>query len=88
MQWCRVVNNLDSLAHLLYAGCKGVIAVSPESLINLHVGTAKDTEYFYDAMQERNVPYDIIGLSYYPKWHGNLQQNIAKVSQKYDRQIM
>jgi len=69
-------------------------AVSPESLIMLHValgGQAEETEFFYDAMQERNVPYDIIGLSYYPKWHGNLEdleQNIAKVSQKYDRQIM
>jgi arabinogalactan endo-1,4-beta-galactosidase len=88
------INNLDSLAGLLYAGFKGVKAVSPESLIMLHValgGQAEESEFFYDAMQKRNVPYDIIGLSYYPKWHGtlpDLTKNINGLAKKYNRQIM
>jgi beta-galactosidase len=88
------VNNLDSLAQLLYAGFKGVKAVSPQSLIMVHValgGQAKESEFFHDALRERNVPYDIIGLSYYPKWHGtldDLKSNIAGLSKKYNKQIM
>lgn len=88
------INNLDSLAQLLYAGFKGVKAVSPTSIIMVHValgGQAEESEFFYEAMHKRNVPYDIIGLSYYPKWHGtlnDLKRNIAGLSKKYDRQIM
>lgn len=88
------VNNLDSLAQLLYAGFKGVKAVSPQSIIMLHValgGQAEESEFFYNAMLKRNVPYDVIGLSYYPKWHGtldDLKTNIAALSKKYNKQIM
>lgn len=88
------INNLDSLAQLLYAGFKGVKAVSPRSIIMLHValgGQAEESEFFYDAMKQRNVPFDIIGLSYYPKWHGTLEdltKNIAELSKKYNKQIM
>lgn len=88
------INNLDSLAQLLYAGFRGVKAVSPKSIIMLHValgGQAEESEFFYDAMDKRNVPYDVIGLSYYPKWHGtlnDLRSNIADLSKKYNRQIM
>jgi beta-galactosidase len=88
------VNNLDSLAQLFYAGFKGAKAVSPQSVIMLHValgGQAEESEFFYDAMKKRNVPYDVIGLSYYPKWHGtlaDLKGNIASLSKKYNKQIM
>ncbi|WP_207420659.1 glycosyl hydrolase 53 family protein [Desertivirga brevis] len=88
------VNNLDSLAQLIYAGFQGVKAVSPKSLIMLHValgGQAEESDFFYEAMRKRNVPYDIIGLSYYPKWHGTLEDlegNIQRLSKKYNKQIM
>jgi arabinogalactan endo-1,4-beta-galactosidase len=29
-------------------------------------------QYFFDEIQNYDVPYDIIGLSYYPTWHGTL----------------
>lgn len=88
------IANLDSLASLLYEGVKGVHAVDPKMLVMLHValgGQKQESDFFYEAMQARNVPYDIIGLSYYPKWHGtlaDLTDNIAYLSKKYNRQIM
>ncbi|RVU01338.1 hypothetical protein EOD41_05075 [Mucilaginibacter limnophilus] len=88
------IANLDSLASLLYEGVKGVHAIEPKTLVMLHValgGQKLESEFFYDAMRDRNVPYDIIGLSYYPKWHGtltDLTDNIAYLSKKYNRQIM
>jgi len=88
------INNLDSLAQLFYAGFKGIKAVSPQSIIMLHValgGQAEESDFFYSSMHKRNVPYDVIGLSYYPKWHGtldDLKSNIDYLSKKYKRQIM
>jgi arabinogalactan endo-1,4-beta-galactosidase len=88
------VNNLDSLAQLLHAGFKGVKAVSPQALIMVHValgGQAEEAEFFYDALRRRNLPYDVIGLSYYPKWHGtlgDLKANIDGLAKKYNKQIM
>ena len=88
------ISNLDSLAALIYEGVKGVQVVSPNTLVMLHValgGQKDESEFFYDAMRTRNVPYDIIGLSYYPKWHGtlaDLKENIAYLSARYNKQIM
>ena len=88
------ISNLDSLSQLIYAGFKGIKSVSPSSIIMLHValgGQVQESEFFYNAMRDRNVPYDVIGLSYYPKWHGtlaDLKSNIAGLSKKYNKQIM
>ncbi|MCC8410461.1 glycosyl hydrolase 53 family protein [Mucilaginibacter sp. UR6-1] len=88
------IGNLDTLAQLLYSGIKGVQQVSPQSIIMLHValgGQELESQFFYDAMRDRNVPYDVIGLSYYPKWHGtlaDLKNNLALLSKKYNKQIM
>ena len=69
------IQHPDSLAALLYAGIRGVKAVAPKTPIMLHValgGQYEEADAFYTKMQNRNVPFDVIGLSYYPKWHGTL----------------
>jgi beta-galactosidase len=37
------------------------------------------------------VPFDVIGLSYYPKWHGtltDLKNNMADLATRYPQQVM
>ena len=49
------------------------------------------SRFFLDNMLERNVPFDVIGLSYYPKWHGTLEDlknNMADLSTRYKQQVM
>ena len=61
------INNLDSLAQLIYEGVKGVHAVSPNTIIMLHIalgGQNPEARFFLDNMVKRNVPFDVIGLSY------------------------
>src|SRR5206468_3029291 len=88
------INNLDSLAQLIYAGVKGVKAVSPQSAIMLHIalgGQNEEARFFMDNMTARHVPFDVIGLSYYPKWHGSLndlKNNMADLAKRYNRQVM
>ena len=42
-------------------------------------------------MIARAIPFDVIGLSYYPKWHGtleDLQNNVADLSSRYKKDII
>ena len=88
------INNLDSLAQLIYSGVKGVKAVSPSTIIMLHIalgGQNAEARFFLDNMTARNVPFDVIGLSYYPKWHGtpeDLKSNMADLAFRYKQEVM
>ena len=69
------ISNVDSLAQLINAGIAAVKAVDPATVIMVHValgGQNDETVFFMDNMMARGVPFDVIGLSYYPKWHGTL----------------
>ncbi len=46
---------------------------------------------FLDSLQVNNVQYDIIGLSFYPWWHGtltSLTQNVNDLAVRYDKDII
>jgi arabinogalactan endo-1,4-beta-galactosidase len=79
---------------LIYAGIQGVKAVSPNTYIMLHIalgGQNAEARFFLDNMEKRNVPFDVIGLSYYPKWHGSptdLRFNMADLAKRYPQQVM
>jgi len=88
------VNNLDSLANLLYAGIKGTKEVSPSTAIMLHIalgGQNEEARFFMDNMIKRKVPFDVIGLSYYPKWHGtlpDLKVTMADMVKRYHKPVL
>ncbi|MFT3907969.1 MAG: beta-galactosidase GalA [Ferruginibacter sp.] len=88
------INNLDSLAQLIYAGIQGVKAVSPTTTIMLHIalgGQNDESKFFIDNMIARGVPFDVIGLSYYPKWHNtlaDLEYNLDDLSHRYNKDVI
>jgi hypothetical protein len=88
------VNNLDSLANLLYAGIKAAKEVNPSTAIMLHIalgGQDEEARFFMDNMLKRQVPFDVIGLSYYPKWHGtlpDLKHTMADMVKRYHKYVM
>jgi arabinogalactan endo-1,4-beta-galactosidase len=62
-------------AELIKAGIDGVRAAHPRAKIMLHVALSFDpffSEAFFTAMRDLGVPFDIIGLSYYPTAMGPL----------------
>jgi arabinogalactan endo-1,4-beta-galactosidase len=87
------INNLDTLAQFFYAGITAVKSVSPRTSIMLHIalgGQNTESRFFMDAMAARKVPYDVIGLSYYPKWHGtltDLKNNMNDLAKRYPQQV-
>lgn len=71
-------SNWQNFADLLKAGVKGVElghGDQPMPKICIHIdkgGSLSATKYFYEKCNQYGVPYDVVGESYYPFWHGSL----------------
>lgn len=68
-------DNWDFLAECLKNGVKACREICPKAKLIIHTEHAqswKATYGFYDKLRKRGVDYDIIGLSYYPMWHGSI----------------
>lgn len=87
-------NHFDTLAALLTAGSRAVTDASPSTRVMLHIAEGGDNEmarWFFDNLTRRDVPFDLIGLSYYPFWHGSLpelQANLIDLSTRYDKDVL
>jgi arabinogalactan endo-1,4-beta-galactosidase len=62
--------------------------------IMLHIdkgGLMGDTRWFFDNIVAHEVPFDIIGQSYYPMWHGSLadlEANTADSIARYGKPVL
>jgi len=93
----KLPENWDNFAELLQAAIIGVIAGSqdnPRPQIMIHIdqgGNKANTAYFFDKIKEYRVPFDVIGQSYYPWWHGSLldlRENMIFMAKEYKKPIM
>ncbi|MES2276391.1 MAG: glycosyl hydrolase 53 family protein [Bacteroidota bacterium] len=86
--------NLDTLAAFFKAGIQGVKDVDKSIKIMLHIacgGENGESRYFVDNMLKRNVKFDIIGESYYPRWHGpidSLKHNLNDLTTRYKQDVI
>jgi arabinogalactan endo-1,4-beta-galactosidase len=66
----------DRFATLLSAGIAGVHAAAPQARIVLHFegGHAARCGAVLDSLRARNVAFDLVGVSWYPWYHGTLAQ--------------
>lgn len=73
----------------LKAGLAAVRSVDPKIRTLVHVdcgGSNGKSRWFYDNVLRRGVKFDVIGLSFYTKWHGspdNLKTNVADLAKRY-----
>ncbi|TMI93442.1 MAG: DUF4982 domain-containing protein [Bacteroidetes bacterium] len=88
------VKHLDSLAELVKAGTDAVLKVEPSAIILLHIalgGQNDESVFFLENMLSRGVYFDVIGESYYPKWHGtldDLRNNLSDLARRYGKDIV
>jgi len=87
-QWGRFTS-------LVKAGIEGVREAGGEDIqIMIHIdrgGSAAGVRWFFDNLTARNVEYDLIGLSYYPFWHGDLGDLEAAMDvavSRYEKPVM
>ena len=67
--------NWPAYINLLKAGCNAVREECPSAQIIIHTDRPNEvanTQYYYNKLIDNDVDFDIIGLSYYPFWHGYL----------------
>lgn len=93
----KLPENWDNFAQLVYAGVNGVDAgrgngIRPKIMIHIdRGGDFAGTKAFLDKLNSYQVPYDIIGQSYYPWWHGSLndlRRNLAFMAANYQKDII
>lgn len=81
-------------AGLLQAGASAVRAVCPGARVMIHIDRGGDwetTRKFFGKMEELGVDYDVIGQSFYPWWHGmldDLRRNLALTAETFRRPIV
>jgi arabinogalactan endo-1,4-beta-galactosidase len=87
-------NHMDNLAALLKAGYQAVKDCSPSTLVMLHIAEGGDNDmarWWFGNMTSREVPFDVIGISYYPFWHGSLAQlqyNLNDSTARYGKDVI
>lgn len=91
------VGGFEGLATLLNSGIQGVkdsLSKDEEVLIMLHTDQGGDNgaaRWLFDGIIGQGVEFDIIGLSYYPYWHGtidDLKYNMKDITQRYDKDVI
>ncbi len=69
-------SNFANLGVLLRAGANATRTVAPNAKIVLHLTNlgsgVSNLQWWYAQAQAQNVPFDVIGLSFYGYWHGSL----------------
>ncbi|WP_240353179.1 glycoside hydrolase family 53 protein [Cohnella algarum] len=91
------IDDFTQLGELLSAGISGIddaLGAGEDVEIALHLDHGGDNNlyrWWFDKIEEQGVDYDIIGLSYYPFWHGTmgeLQYNLNDISKRYGKDVM
>jgi arabinogalactan endo-1,4-beta-galactosidase len=95
------VGGYAGFAALLKSGVQAVRDTDPNNddtqkraRIVIHLANGGDNKLYrtvFDALTERNVDFDVIGLSYYNYWHGpldDLKSNMNDISQRYHKDVV
>lgn len=86
----QISNNLDQFLALIDTATKAVRLASNSTRIMLHFAGIKGSDWFFNNL--KTIDYDIIGLSYYPIWHGksldSMEQCIKQLSINFQKKVI
>ncbi len=97
---CNEYNTHQQWNKFTYLLSDGINAVKAnledgeECKIMIHTDRGGDlagAQYFCDKLDYYHVEYDVIGLSYYPWWHGgmaNLEDNLVNLINRFNKEIV
>jgi arabinogalactan endo-1,4-beta-galactosidase len=89
-------NQWSQLAQLLTSAVQGIKDAAGAQMpkIVIHIDRGGDwagTRWYFDNLIQRQVPFDIIGESYYPWWHGSpaaLATCLTNAANRYGKTVM
>lgn len=88
------VPNYDNIARFVSSGIRAVRALDEEVPIMIHLDNGGNNALYrewFDHYMERGEDFQIIGLSYYPFWHGSLQaleDNMNDIAVRYHKDLV
>lgn len=87
-------SSLIPLSKLLRRASEAVRAVAPKAQIMVHIacgGQNKESVWFFDRILKNKVKFDVIGQSYYPEYHGTLEDlknNLTDLVVRYHKPVV
>ncbi|MBR3474098.1 MAG: glycosyl hydrolase 53 family protein [Oscillospiraceae bacterium] len=84
----------NAILPMLAAGARAVREVCPEALVAVHFTEPHNRglySYYADLLRDYGLDYDVFGSSYYPFWHGtleNLSEVLTEINRNYGKQVM
>jgi len=88
------VGGRDGFIALLKEGVRAVRDTDRKIRVMVHLSNGGDNALyhkFFDPVVKAGVDFDIIGLSFYPYWHGkidDLSANLADLASSYNKQLV
>lgn len=88
------VPNYDNIATFVNAGIRGVRALKKEVPVMIHLDNGGNNALYrewFDNFIKRGEDFEIIGLSYYPFWHGTLDMltdNMNDIAKRYGKDLI
>lgn len=86
--------NYDAIARFVKAGIRALRSVLPECQVMIHLDQGGNNELYrewFDNFMQRGGDFDVMGLSYYPFWHGTLEgleHNMNDMALRYEKDIV
>ncbi len=83
-----------NICQLMQAGSEACRRVYKDALVAVHFTNPEVTssyDYYASMLSSNNVDYDVFSSSYYPYWHGtldNLSLVLSNVATKYNKKVM
>ena len=88
------VPNYDNIAKFVSAGIRAVRSVDSGIPVMIHLDNGGNNPMYvdwFDHYMERGEDFDIIGMSYYPFWHGTMKEleaNMRDMADRYGKKIV
>jgi len=83
-----------NIQYIMQAGARATREVYPDALVALHFANPEKADSYMTyakKMDYYQVDYDVFATSYYPYWHGtldNLSQVLTQVAETYGKKVM
>ena len=82
-----------NIQYLMQAGARATREVCPEALVAVHFANPESGAYatYAKKLDYYDVDYDVFASSYYPYWHGtleNLRAVLSEVAETYGKKVM
>lgn len=89
------VPNFENITRFLNAGIRAVREAAPEAKIMIHLDNGGNNQlyrsWFDSFFAQGGMDFDYIGLSYYPFWHGtmeDLKNNLYDLAGRYGKELI